>query len=331
MTAARTGRRRAQDALPPGRPLVVVVGSVNVDLVVRVRSLPGSGETVTGGVFSRHHGGKGANQAVAAARMGAEVRFVGAVGDDELGDTARTALIREGIDVSGLQVMPGVPTGVALIVVDSAGENQIAVASGANAALGAAWVARALNGLAPRPGAMLLTLEIGDEPLTEAARRAVEAGLRVVLAPAPARPVTPGLLAARPILVPNLGEAQALSGVEGAQEAGQALAGQTGAPVVVTLGREGALIVEGGRSVQVPGSAVRAVDATGAGDTVVGVVGAELAAGRPLDQAVRVAMAAAALSTTVPGAREGMPDRSAVEALMAPPERAIRADRRPRG
>lgn len=323
--------------LPAGRPLVVVVGSINVDLVVRVERLPATGETVMGGAFSRHHGGKSANQAVAAARMGADVRFVGAIGDDEAGDAARTAMGREGIDVSGLHIVEGMSTGVALIVVDRAGENQIAVASGANAALDGAWVTRALASLEPVTGAsgpatgvMLLALEIGGEPLVAAVRRARELGLRLVVDPAPAGAIPAELLAARPIMVPNLGEAERLAGVSGKEQAARALEARTGAPVIVTLGEEGALVIDGGRATPVPGFGVRAIDATGAGDTVCGVLAAEMAGGRRLLDAVRTATAAAALSVTVAGAREGMPDRSAVKRFLASRAPGIRAGRSPR-
>ncbi|HEX2235472.1 MAG TPA: PfkB family carbohydrate kinase, partial [Actinomycetota bacterium] len=141
-------------------PDVIVVGSVNTDLVVSVERLPGPGETVTGGAFERHGGGKGANQAVAAARAGASVAFVGAVGDDDLGSEALALLEREGIDVSGVRRLPDAPTGVAAIVVDARGENQIAVASGANARVAGADVARALDGRTAPRGVVLSNLEV---------------------------------------------------------------------------------------------------------------------------------------------------------------------------
>jgi ribokinase len=279
---------------------LVVVGSVNADLVVTVRSLPAPGETVSGGTFERHHGGKSANQAVAAARLGASVAFVGAVGDDDLGADAVAALEREGIDCSGVTRLDDAPTGVALIVVDEAGENQIAVASGANARL---------VGPAVPAGAriVLLGLEVPDEAVLAAARAAGDA--RIVLNPAPARPLPDELLDLGPILTPNEAEARTLTGEPDAQVAARALEQRTGAPVVVTLGARGALV--GGELIAPP--PVHPVDTTGAGDTFTGALAAELARGADIGPATRFATAAAALSTQAAGAREGMPDRAAVE------------------
>lgn len=296
---------------------VVVVGSVNVDLVARVPRLPAPGETVSGGTFSRHHGGKGANQAVAAARFGASVRFVGAVGDDEMGVAARDALSAEGIDVSGLEVLPAALTGVALIAVDGSGENQIAVAPGANATLGIETVQRALKGRLRHPGVLLVNREIGDEPLLAAASLAHAAGLAIMVNAAPPRSLPDALLDFGPTLVLNEGEVDRLGGMRGVEASARVLAEETGALVIVTLGQEGALVVAGRRVERVPGHRVDAVDTTGAGDTVCGVLAAELAAGRTIEQAVRTAMAAAAVSVMVAGAREGMPSRSEVQEFLA--------------
>ena len=283
-------------------PIVYVVGSVNVDLVVRADTLPRPGETVTGGTFERHGGGKGANQAVAAARHGAEVRMVAAVGDDELGAEAVAQLEAEGVDVSGVERLAGTPTGVALIAVDAAGENQIAVASGANAELGADPVERALARAAP-DSVVLLGLEIPDAPVLAGARAAREAGLGVVLNPAPARPLPDALLALSPLLTPNRDEARALSGEDEPEAAALALAARTGAPVVVTVGAQGALVADGSAVERVPAPAVEVVDTTGAGDAFNGALACELATGAPLLEAVRAAVAVAADSTRAPGAR----------------------------
>lgn len=296
---------------------VIVVGSVNEDLVARVPRLPCPSETVTGGTFSRHHGGKGANQAVAAARFGASVRFVGVVGDDELGVAARRALENEGIDLSGLQVVRGTSTGVALITVDDSGENQIAVAPGANRRLDGAWVRQSLAGRLRSPGVLLVNLEIGDEPLLEAAAMAHAAGLTIVVNPAPARDLPEALLDLRPILVLNQGEIEQVGAAGPVDGSAVALARRSGAPVIVTLGPKGALLVDGGRAEQVPGHRVDAVDTTGAGDTVCGVLAAQIAAGGTLGGALGTAMAAAACSVLVAGAREGMPTRSDVQAFLA--------------
>jgi ribokinase len=300
-----------------GGPLaaVVVVGSVNVDLVVGVDRLPAAGETVTGGRFARHQGGKGANQAVAAARLGARVRMVGAVGDDDLGAGALDALRSEGVDVADVSRLAGVPTGVALILVDAAGENFIAVASGANHALDARSVAAALRS-APPGTFVLACLEVPDEPLVEAARWCRERELRLALNPAPARALPSELLDARPILVLNRGEALALADRPTVQESAVVLTRRTGAPVVVTLGPDGALVSDEGPLRVVAGHPVEAIDATGAGDATCGALVASLAAGHGLTEAVRRAMAAAALSVARHGAREGMPDAATLERFL---------------
>ncbi len=287
---------------------VLVVGSVNVDLVTTVARLPGPGETVAGGTFARHGGGKGANPAVAAARWGAAVRFAGAVGDDDLGAAAVAELAAEGIDVTAVARVPGAPTGVASIVVDAAGENQIAVASGANAALDPGAALAALGPL--DEAAVVLNLELADPVVLAAARAARAAGLILVVDPAPARALAAPLLDLAPVLVPNAGEARALSGVDDPAAAGRALAARTGAPVVVTLGADGALLVHGDAVDAVAAPAVAAVDTTGAGDALCGVLAAELARGAPLAAALGEAVGAASASTGVPGARAGMPRRA---------------------
>ena len=287
---------------------VIVVGSVNADMVVRAERLPAPGETVTGGRFSRHGGGKGANQAVAAARLGARVAMVGAVGDDDLGQEALALLEHEGIDVSGVARLDA-PTGVALIAVDAAGENQIAVASGANAELDAAAVERTV--LDAGAAAVLLSQEVPED--------AVLAGVRaargpVVLNPAPVRALPAELAKLGPILTPNAGEARELSGEEEPEAAARALAERTGAPVLVTLGAHGVLLLQDGKAERLPAPRVEAVDTTGAGDAFNGALATGLAEGRPLRDAAAFAVAAAALSTRAAGAREGMPSRDQVRA-----------------
>ncbi len=295
---------------------VVVVGSVNADLVVSVAQLPRAGETVAGGTFARHGGGKGANQAVAAARAGARVAIVGAVGADDLGEEALRELAAEGIDVSAVARLDDVATGVAAIVVDHAGENQIAVASGANAQLTADAVTQALVGLLAAPsGVVLLGHEVPEAAVVAGARAAHAAGWHVVLNPAPARPLPDAL--GNALLTPNADEARALAGdVDEVEAAARALAARTGAPVLVTLGADGALLLRGETAERLPVPGVDVVDTTGAGDTVNGALAAELAAGRPLRDAVRFALTAAALSTRAPGARAGMPRRDEVLAAL---------------
>jgi ribokinase len=313
---------------------VVVVGSVNADLVVSVRRLPGAGETVTGGTFARHGGGKGANQAVAAARAGARVAMVGAVGADDLGDEALRELAEEGVDVAAVARLDGVATGVAAIVVDERGENQIAVASGANAELEGDEVVAALARLtddssgtaghgssaaagqassAPR-GVVVLGHEVPVAAVVAGIEAARRAGWTAVLNPAPARELPDDVGGV--VLTPNADEARVLAGETDVEAAARALAGRTGAPVLVTLGAEGALLLDGDHAERVTVPRVEVVDTTGAGDTVNGALAAELAAGRPLREAVRFALTAAALSTRAGGARAGMPRRDEVLAAL---------------
>jgi ribokinase len=293
---------------------VVVVGSVNADLVVSVARLPRAGETVAGGTFARHGGGKGANQAVAATRAGARVALVGAVGADDFGEEALQELETEGVDVSEVARLDGVPTGVAAIVVDAAGENQIAVALGANAVLDAHAVSRSLARLlATPPGVVLLGHEVSEE-VVRTGIMAARAGWLPVLNPAPARPLPDGLDGVT--LTPNADEARELTGEQDIDAAAHALAARTGAPVLVTLGADGALLLHEGVVERLPAPRVDVVDTTGAGDALTGALAAELAAGRPLRDAARFALTAAALSTRAPGARAGMPRRDEVLAAL---------------
>jgi ribokinase len=315
---------------------VIVVGSLNVDLVVRAPSLPGAGETVTGGTFSRHHGGKGGNQAVAAARLGASVSFVGAVGGDELGREARAALAAEGVAVEELRTLDAQPTGVALIVVDANGENQIAVASGANGTLDGALVDGALARL--RPGARDVIL-VGHEIPTVGVRAALAAGRAsgavTILNPAPAGGLDRGTLGLADVVVPNRSEL-ALLARRDAERVGRAgtpdsspvamamrllkpsAEGSGPGAILVTMGGAGALLVrDGHEAVELPAPAVEAIDSTGAGDALNGALAAGLAAGLGLEDAARRAVAAASLSTTRLGAREGLPTQAQLDAFAA--------------
>jgi ribokinase len=295
---------------------VLVVGSINVDLVVSLARLPVPGETVTGGSFASHPGGKGGNQAVAAARMGARVSFIGAVGDDELGEAALADLSAEGVDVSRIARLPDISTGVALIVVDERGQNQIAVASGANAGVDGRLVESATRSIdMPVGSAYLANLEVGDDAVLAGARFAVAHGLHVVINPAPARQLTAELLDLAPVLVPNQQEAESLTGEAQPDAAALALAARSGAPVIVTLGAAGALLVGPDGVEHLPAPSVQVVDTTGAGDTFAGVFAAQLASGAALLEAARFAVRAASMSVTVPGARGGMPTRAQLETL----------------
>jgi ribokinase len=306
---------------------VVVVGSVNIDLVADVAHLPTPGETVLGGRLRRSPGGKGANQAVAAHRLGARTVLVGAVGDDTFADDALTALAHEGLDTGAVRRVAGVPTGVALIVVATEGENTIVVTPGANWALTAADVAtlRTLE-LAPR-AVLALQMEVPLAACLEAASIARSRGATVLLncAPMPDRPqlVLTDLLAMTDVLVVNESEALALvPGDEPVDPQGWlALANRLRdlgpAACVVTLGHQGAVVVADDVAHVQPAFRVQTVDTTGAGDTFCAALAVSLAEGESLSAAVARACAAGALATTGPGAYPAAPVASAVDSLLA--------------
>lgn len=298
----------------PGR--VIVVGSANEDIVITANRLPMPGETVSGTSLTVLPGGKSANQAVAAARAGADVCFVGAVGTDDAGSRSAKALGDEHVDVRALSRVADHPTGTAVVVVSADGENQIVIFAGANGALGASHVESALTDLALTPADVCLVgFEVGDDAVSAAARCAAVKGARLVVNPAPARKLTQDVVSARPILIPNLSEAEWLTGLSDAEEAARGLYEITGAPVVISAGAQGALIVEGAQIAArwVPSLSVEVADTTGAGDTLAGVLAAGLAGGLDLDYAVRRAVVAAALSVTVRGARPGSPMRQTID------------------
>jgi ribokinase len=301
---------------------VVVVGAVNVDLVVAAERLPGPGETVVGPRVEHFGGGKGANAAVAAARAGADVLLIGAVGADDTGRAALDELRGEGVRVDGVAVLDGVPTGVALIVVDAAGENQIAVGAGANAGVERDQVRAALVEALPHTDCVLVSTEIPLAAVVVAVETATAVGVPCVLNPAPVLPGLAGLLVPRPglhgpLLTPNVGELAALTGPGPTGVRAVGLAARTEAPVVVTLGGEGALVVEPGGMVEhLPPRPTTVCDTTGAGDTFNGVFAAQLAAGAGLLDAARAANVAAALSVAQVGARGGMPSAELIAASM---------------
>jgi ribokinase len=283
--------------------VIAVVGSINLDVVVEVERHPAPGETVVGGDRRELPGGKGANQAVAAARLGAQVAMVGRVGADAAGRRLRDGLAAEGVDVAHVREDPQAPTGMALIAVDARGENTIVVSPGANARVDPGDVAAARELLA---GAAV-TLVQHEIPAETVRAAAGAAGGTVVLNPAPARP----LVAPVDVLVPNGVELAALAGREGDPvELARALDGARA--VVVTLGPEGALVVEGERVERIAAPAVRAVDTTGAGDAFCGALAEALGRGAELVEAARWAARAAAASVTRPGAQGGLPRREDV-------------------
>lgn len=300
--------------LAPMAGRVVVVGSINVDLVVAADHLPRPGETVLGGTFEQHFGGKGANQAVAAARVGARVAMIGAVGEDAYGSASLEALRSEGIDVTRVRRVP-VPTGVAIIAVGSAGENQIVVAPGANATVRAE--ADTLPAAADEPAVLVTGFEVPMVAAIAALRSARESGWPAILNPAPAAALPAELLELGAILVPNEQEVAVAVGAHDPDQALDELARRNRGPVVVTRGAAGAVLADGDRRQSFPGCTVEAVvDTTGAGDAFIGVLAAWLAAGHSLGESIVAANAAGAMSVRRRGAREGMPRLEELRAFL---------------
>ncbi|MET7460572.1 ribokinase [Nonomuraea sp. NPDC005501] len=293
--------------------MISVFGSANMDLVAYVDRAPKRGETVTGRLFRTVPGGKGANQAIAAARAGTEVAFIGAVGDDGFGAEIRETLAVAGVDVERLRQVPG-PSGIAHIVVDDDGGNSIIVVPGANGLVTAPSEEERAVIAASR--AVLLQLELPMKAVIGAARAAREAGVPVVLTPAPAQPLPDELLDAVALIVPNEHEAAALTGATDPGDALDRLLERV-PEVVITLGSEGALYgSRAGERVRVPAVRVEAVDTTAAGDTFVGALAVARAEGRPAEEALRFASAAAALSVQRPGASTSMPSRAEIDAAL---------------
>ena len=294
---------------------VCIIGSINVDLVVAADRLPAPGETVLGGRFSTHDGGKGANQAVAAARAGATVTMIGAIGRDAHGARARAALAAEGVDVARVREMDAEPTGIALIAVGPRGENQIVVAPGANGTLVLDDEDRARIADA---SVVLTNHEVPNEVVIDALAVAARAGATSMLNPAPARAIPAEILHLGPILTPNEHELVVAIGNDDTGAALDELVARHAGPIVVTQGPAGAVLAAGDRRERFPGrTPPDVVDTTGAGDTFNGVLAAWLADGASLEAAIGAANAAAALSVAAAGARGGMPNREAIESFLA--------------
>ncbi|MGW3622350.1 ribokinase [Streptomyces sp. NPDC000880] len=289
---------------------IAVLGSTNMDLVAYVSHAPKRGETVTGREFRTIPGGKGANQAVAAARAGGDVAMIGAVGSDDFGVLLRHTLESSGVDTDLLRTAEG-PSGTAHIVVDDEGGNAIVVIPGANGTVTA--LAPGDEALIATSVALLLQLELPLSAVLDGAEAARRHGVRTVLTPAPAQPLPPELLAVTDLLVPNEHEAATLAGVADPHMAAEALLRQV-PEVVITLGSAGSLYAaRGADPVTVPAPRVRAVDTTGAGDTFVGALAVALVEGMPVQQALTWASAAAALCVQRPGASTSMPYRSEID------------------
>ncbi|MFH0520134.1 ribokinase [Streptomyces sp. M41] len=290
---------------------IVVLGSTNMDLVTYVEKAPQRGETVTGREFRTIPGGKGANQAIAAARAGGDVMMIGAVGNDAFGTLLRSTLEHSGVDTDDLRTAEG-PSGTAHIVVDDEGGNAIVVIPGANGTLD--HLSPGDEGVIAAADTLLLQLEIPLPAVLAGAEAARRHDVRTILTPSPARPLPDQLLAAVDLLVPNEHEITALTGRTDPREAAVALLDQV-PEVVVTLGANGSLYAaRGAEPVAVPAPKVTAVDTTGAGDTFVGALAVALGEGRAMREALGWAAAAAALSVQREGASASMPYRPEIDA-----------------
>ena len=306
---------------------VIVVGAINIDMVITAPHLPAPGETVVGDGLQVFGGGKGANAAVAAARAGADVTLVGAVGADETGNQALALLQSDGVDTGGVEVLADEPTGTALIVVDEKGENQIALGPGANHAVSPGHVRTVLTDLLPTANLVLVSTEIQYSAVAAAISAAQTAGVACVLNPAPVVPGLIDLLPLRPVLTPNEIElTELVHNITGSPAKGEGdevitenlrIIGQySHAPVVATLGSAGCAALLPGREIKRFPSppATEVIDTTGAGDTFNGVLAAGLAAGDAITDAIDTAVLAASLSVGAAGARAGMPAETEISA-----------------
>ena len=293
-----------------------------MDLVTRAPRLPKGGETLIGQSFTTVSGGKGANQAVAAARLGAQVSMIGCVGNDAYGEALRGALLAEQIDCQAVSTVDG-SSGVALIVVDDSSQNSIVIVPGANGALTAEAIDR-FDSVILAADVLICQLEVPDASVGHALKRGRELGKTVILNPAPAsRPLPPDWYASIDYLIPNESEASALTGLvvdslETAQAAATRLIAMGAGKVIITLGAQGSLFADGQRFEHFPAPVVKAVDTTAAGDTFVGGFAAALAGGQDEVQAIRFGQVAAALSVTRAGAQPSIPALSDVQAFKNP-------------
>jgi ribokinase len=293
-----------------------VVGSVNMDLVIETERLPRLGETLSGGRFSTAGGGKGANQAVGAARLGAFVSMVGAVGDDSFGTLMRSALEKEGVDCTRVAVREKEATGVAMITVLPGGENTIIVAPGAN---GTVKPDEVVNGaeVFEIADVLLAQLELPVETVFEALKRGKNAGTMTVFDPAPYKNLPDEIWEYVDIAVPNRLELEAFTGLGDLEAGARKLLSMGPRTVVTTLGTEGAYALSEDTSFKIPSFKVKSIDSTGAGDAFSAALAVSLAEGLPLAEAVRFASAAGALASTVMGAQPSLPRRAQVESFLS--------------
>lgn len=299
---------------------IVVVGSSNTDMIIKMPRLPKPGETLIGGSFSTAPGGKGANQAVGAARAGGKVALVARVGEDMFGQQAVEGFLQDGINVDYVFRDKNAPSGVALIFVDEKGENSIGVASGANANLSPSDIEKAKDCIASA-GIVLMQLEIPPETVKATAAITAEHGVRLILNPAPARPLDDDLLKNVSILTPNESESELLTGIKVEDEASAARAAQMlqkrgVETVLVTLGSRGAYVAAADYTGIVPAFPVKVEDTTAAGDIFNGVLALSLAENKSIVEATRFASAAAALAVTKLGAQTSAPRRSEIESFL---------------
>jgi ribokinase len=296
---------------------LVVLGSINADHILNLESFPRPGETVTGSQYQVAFGGKGANQAVAAGRSGANIAFIACTGDDDTGERVRKQLASDNIDVESVTVVAGESTGVALIFVNGEGENVIGIHAGANAALSTTLVAEQQQRIA-RADALLMQLESPLESVQAAAEIAHRNNTTVVLNPAPARALSDDLLALVDIITPNETEAEKLTGVrvsndDEAARAAQVLHDKGIGTVIITLGSRGVWASQQGNGQRVPGFKVQAIDTIAAGDTFNGALMTALLEGEALPDALRFAHAAAAIAVTRKGAQPSVPWRKEID------------------
>ncbi|ELW9489508.1 ribokinase [Enterobacter hormaechei] len=300
---------------------LVVLGSINADHILNLETFPTPGETVTGNQYQVAFGGKGANQAVAAGRSGANIAFIACTGDDDTGERVRKQLASDNIDIAPVSVVAGESTGVALIFVNAEGENVIGIHAGANAALTTERV-EAQRGIIAGAGALLMQLESPVESVLAAAKIAHENHTSVVLNPAPARVLSDELLALVDIITPNETEAEKLTGIrvendDDAARAALALHEKGIGTVIITLGSRGVWASVNGEGRRVPGFKVKAIDTIAAGDTFNGALVTALLEGKAMDDAIRFAHAAAAIAVTRKGAQPSVPWRKEIDEFLS--------------